>query len=176
MDEIRTERLIWRLPEAADFEALHMLVSDFDVIKWTGSWPSPADEAFTRRRCKPMNAERGFSGFVFLEGDLIGTMGIEQGELGYMFARDHWGFGYATEIGTPFVNRAFEMTAWKTLTARVGQDNAGSARVLEKLGFERTGAGRCGSAAQGKELDSFEYELIRTRWKAFPPINPVPLL
>lgn len=166
MDELHTLRLTWRPPCAKDFTALHRLVSDYQVVKWTGTWPFPAEQALTRRRCVPMDAVRGFFGLVFLDDALIGAMGFEQGELSYMFGRTHWGKGYATEIGRAMIARAFQITDWPGLSARVGQTNAGSARVLEKLGFQRTGTGTCNSVAQGCDLTSFEYELTRRNWLA----------
>lgn len=171
MNEIHTDRLFWRLPDAKDFDSFHQLVSDYEVVKWTGVWPHPSDPEFTRPRCKPKDLETTISGPVFLGDKLIGTMGIENGELGYMFARDHWGQGYATEIGHALIARAFHRMDWDRLTARTGQENPGSGRVLEKLGFRRVGTGQCGSVAQGGDIPSFEYELTRTDWLAANPLH-----
>jgi ribosomal-protein-alanine N-acetyltransferase len=171
MDDIRTVRLRWRWPHEDDFAALHQMVSDYDVVKWTSSWPYPADSALTRQRCKPMDAADGFSGPVFLGDTLIGSLVCANGEFGYMFAQDHWGQGYATEIGRAAVSRAFEVLSWDRITARTSQENAGSARVLVKLGFSRIGTGQCGSIAQGREVASFEYELTRADWLAANPLR-----
>lgn len=165
MVEITTERLFWRRADPGDLDALHALVSDYEVVKDTATWPSPPDRAFSAGRCVPFDLDKGLVGHVFLAGSLIGAMGVNGGEtggvLGYMFARAHWGRGYATEIGRALVAAAFARYAWPEISACVFDVNPASARVLEKLGFEVTGHCAGPSAARGATLPMRTFRLGR---------------
>ncbi|MGJ8583284.1 MAG: GNAT family N-acetyltransferase [Marinosulfonomonas sp.] len=161
MFELRTNRLLWRGPKASDYDAMFDLVSDYEVVKWTGTWPYPADPELTRTRCTPVEQGVPLSGPVFLGETLIGSAGVHDGELGYMFAKDHWGHGYASEICAAILDHAFQHSDHQRIIAKVARTNAGSIRVLEKLGFHRINASQCSSVAQGKQLDSYDYALDR---------------
>ncbi len=151
--EIRTERLLLRPARPEDLDAFHRLVSDFAVVRQTASWPWPPDRAFTASRCQPVPPGDGMVGLVFLPGktgpELIGSMGAFRGGLGYMFARAHWGRGYATEIGRALIAHVWAHYPWDEITATVLEGNPASVRVLEKLGFVAAGATTCPSIARG---------------------------
>ena len=91
-------------------------------------------------------------------GRVVGTVGChkpEPPECGYMFRREYWGRGYATEalegwlgvywglprrvvrVGDREVHGVDEQ---ETLLAVVTEDNSGSRRVLAKCGFVQDGA------------------------------------
>lgn len=137
---IKTERLTLRRAHPDDLEAMHLLVSDFEVSKMTASWPSPPDRGFTATRCQPMDPAKGMAGPVFAGGEMVGMMGVHDDPkgpgLGYAFRRDHWGKGYATEIGRALIAHTWATYDWPSLRGCVFDDNAGSSRVLEKLGFK----------------------------------------
>jgi len=171
MDDIRTERLRWRSPRASDVDGYMGFVTDYEVVKWTSSWPYPADRDFVASRCVPVDAARGFAGPVFLGNQQIGGIGVIDAELGYFFARPHWGRGYASEIGRAVLARAFHRYDHDQITACVIRGNPASGRVLEKLGFERTGRSRCGSVAQGGTFDNDTFALNRATWLAANPLR-----
>ena len=148
-----TPRLVWRQGRAEDVDALHAVVSDFDVVCQTETWPWPADRGFTEARCLTTPTSDSVLGVVTQEDELIGFLGIKNGgHLGYMFAKDHWGKGYATEIGHAAIEYAFSNFAWPQLEACVFADNPSSSRVLEKLGFEERHACEGPCAARGDVL------------------------
>ncbi len=166
--EICTERLVMRRARAEDYDAIHALVDDFDVVKMTGSWPFPPDPDLIARRSEPSDAALGMVGPVFLAGELIGIVGANSaapeasaGELGYMFARAHWGRGYATEIGRALIAHVWQRYAWEMITACVFDDNPASGRVLEKLGFAQTGHCTAYCTARAAELPTLTYRLDR---------------
>ncbi len=164
MDEITTERLRRREPCLSDVDGYMSFVSDYEVVKWTATWPRSADREFVINRCVPVDADLGFAGPVFLGEELIGGMGLIEGEIGYFFAPKHWGKGFATEIASAMIARAFHCYDWDQITASVMNGNPGSGRVLDKLGFRRSGNSRCWSEAQGAESDTCEYLLTRRQW------------
>jgi len=73
----------------------------------------------------------GFSGFKLIDGNV---------DFGYRLAAEHWGSGYATEAGRAVIAYGFEQLGLKSIVATADMRNAGSIRVIEKLGFtfERT--------------------------------------
>ena len=86
--EARSARLTYRAMQAVDAPALHAIVSHWDVTRQLGpKWPWPAEMAFTETRTTPY-AGAGFAWGVFLGPDLIGTVAVTEGELGYMLAPD----------------------------------------------------------------------------------------
>jgi RimJ/RimL family protein N-acetyltransferase len=64
---------------------------------------------------------------------------LPDADIGYAFLPEHFGKGYAVEAGTATVEHARRDFGMKRLLGLVSPDNAGSIRVLEKLGlaFER---------------------------------------
>lgn len=56
-------------------------------------------------------------------------------ELGYFFAPSSWGKGYATELGFACIAMARGERKLSRLRAFTHPDNAGSRKVLEKMGF-----------------------------------------
>ncbi len=169
MREIKTARLRMRDPSPDDLEIYLAFVSDYEVVKWTSSWPYPADREFTLSRCQQIDPENGFVGLIFQGDEHIGGMSCFDGALGYFIARDHWGKGYATEMAQAAIARAFAVLDWDQITAEVMQGNDGSQRVLEKLGFVCVGDTRCVSQAQGGEFVASRYVLTRAKWLAANP-------
>ncbi|OEO29959.1 GNAT family N-acetyltransferase [Devosia insulae DS-56] len=75
--------------------------------------------------------EAQFIGLVDIDGISEG-----QGKLGYWFDRGVWGRGFASEAAAAVVRFAFAEAGLKQLQAGHAADNAASAKVLLKLGFE----------------------------------------
>ncbi|PID37003.1 MAG: GNAT family N-acetyltransferase [Rhodobacterales bacterium] len=172
MTELTTARLTLRSLTPADFDALFALVSDYEVAKMTASWPHPADPELTRARCQPY-AGTGFVFGAFAGPELVGVLGVtaehDPPELGYMFARAHWGRGLASEACRAAVNHAFASFDWPEIAACVFDDNPASARVLEKLGFEATGPCTGSSAARASDaLPTQNFRLARGKAAAKP--------
>ncbi|MDA5094937.1 GNAT family N-acetyltransferase [Aliiroseovarius sp. KMU-50] len=166
MTRLITDRLTMRCAQPSDLDALHMLVSNFEVVKMTSSWPWPADRAFTATRAVPFDKTLGVVGLVFHHDELVGSMGMtsttgETPEMGYMFGSAHWGKGYATEMGRAMIVYCWEAFDWDEISACVFDDNEASDRVLVKLGFEFVGPCRGYSRARGKELPTRTYRLPR---------------
>lgn len=163
--EIVTGRLRLRRARPADFDALHALVSDYEVVKMTGSWPWPPDRDLTASRATPFDPEKGLVGPVFLGAELIGVVGVSEdggnGDFGYMFARAHWGKGYATEMGRAVLAHAWGRYDWPVIEACVFEGNPASSRVLEKLGFTEVGACVHACAARGEMLPTRSFRLPR---------------
>lgn len=150
---------------------MHAIVSDFEVVKGTATWPHPANREFTASRCVVMSGQVDFGGPVFLGDEMIGLIGIRDQTLGYMYARKHWGQGYAGEMAGALIARAFGLSDTAEINAGFWADNPASGRVLEKLGFAATGPSVQFCAARGQNVDGIDMVLSRAVWLAANPLR-----
>jgi [ribosomal protein S5]-alanine N-acetyltransferase len=153
--ELTTERLHLRPFTEADRLAIHAVYADPEVMRHVGHGAHRTIEETVAalRVYGEVLERRGFSFLAVTERDggaLVGDAGLyplgEDVELGYTLARSAWGRGYATELGRALVAHAFEALGAPRVVAQVEPGNAGSRRVLEKLGMTeremRTAYGR----------------------------------
>ena len=146
---ITTERLLLRPIKVDDLEDFYKLRTQIEVMQWTTRGKVDEDRAFTTgwmERFLPPNDSVSFN-FAVEElsspGRIVGTLGshiAEPPEVGYMFRKDAWGKGYATE-GL----RAWLKVYWSLPRKEVDVDDEtpGSERqnqkVLQKCGFVESG-------------------------------------
>ena len=75
-------------------------------------------------------------------GRLIGIAGTQplgttgDLEVGWIFARDRWGLGYATEAGEACMRYVLETLARPRVVAIIDPDNEPSKRVAARLGMQ----------------------------------------
>jgi RimJ/RimL family protein N-acetyltransferase len=149
-EQIKTERLLLRRPRQSDAQAIFdSYASDGEVTRYL-SWPthrsvadtlaflSLSDEEWLRWPAGPYLVFPHESGKA---GALLGSTGLfyqgtTRAVTGYVFAREAWGHGYATESLRAMVEVA-RQTAVERLEAICHAEHAPSAHVLEKCGFTR---------------------------------------
>ena len=159
---VLTDRLILRDITEADAELLFDLDSDPDVMRYIG--PRPATEVgpyrdrirdvYMPHQAHPWHGVRvvldrlggEFLGWVFVRPAVASKIAAEMGwtrpdeeEVGYRYRRIAWGRGIATEAATPLVRIALDDPATAAVVACAHAGNAGSLRVLAKLGLQRIG-------------------------------------
>lgn len=162
----RTARLTYRPRQALDRDALHDLVSRAEVTRQLGpKWPWPADPDFTLTRSRPYQGQ-GFVWGIFREGVHVGSIGVTEGELGYVLHPDHHGQGLAAEAVERALTRAFDEDGLDRVTAGVWADNAASLGLLHKFGFRVTGETLGTSALRPDPAPGFTLELTRAEWQA----------
>ena len=66
-------------------------------------------------------------------------LGVQRVNLGYRFAVEAWGQGFATEMGKAALNFGFSNVQLGDVYAYVRPTHAASIRVLEKIGMQRCG-------------------------------------
>jgi ribosomal-protein-alanine N-acetyltransferase len=161
-EPLLTDRLILRDITEADAQLLYDLHSDPEVMRYLGPRPAP-DVAGYRERTRtvyvpyqahPWHGVRivldrtsgEFLGWVFARPATdsrfareIGWTRPDEVEVGYRYRRSAWGRGLATEAAAPLVRIALADPATTAVVACALAGNAGSLRVLEKLGLERVG-------------------------------------
>ncbi len=159
-----------RLFKEDDFAALHAIVSDYEVAKMLGSWPYPAEPAFTRARMETPEAKAGQVLVIEVDGALAGTIG-GVGGIGYMLGQAYWARGIASWAVAEMLNRMFEGTSLEETTACVWHGNPASERVLIKNGFRMVGACEDFCQARGVRLKNNSFKLRRADWARQQPLR-----
>lgn len=155
--------LTYRDFAAADFDALHAMMSHWPIVRQLGGWPWPPVPAFTRSRCQPYDGD----GFVWAvcDGDqLVGTVGVTKGDLGYALAPAYQGRGIMPKASRHAISHAFATQDLELLTASTWWDNAASYGLLCKLGFRHWQTRYVRSKARGVPTLCNELRLTRTDW------------
>jgi RimJ/RimL family protein N-acetyltransferase len=160
---LTTERLLLRLPEPTDAEALHRAYRDAEVMRYVGDG-KPFTFEQTRATVERFRERWRVDGFGALVveradgGGLIGEVDLlawdratwaygfrsELGsetelEVGWTLARDAWGRGYATEAAIALRDWAFDELKPPRLISMIFPANVRSQRVAAKIGerFDR---------------------------------------
>lgn len=110
---------------------------------------------------------------VVVDGDPVGIVGFEEMEpsswgvveLGYFFDPVAWGNGYATAAAALAVEHAFRERRYAKVVATVYETNPVSARVLEKVGFEREATLRAEAFIEGERVDVHRYGLLAAEYE-----------
>ena len=101
------------------------------------------------------------------DGVVIGKAGFwKLPEVGYILHPDHWGQGLAGEAVEASIGHVFATREIDDLVADVDPENAASIRLLERLGFVRTGFAERTWHIAGEWKDSLAYGLSRADWTA----------
>ena len=87
-------------------------------------------------------------------------------ELGYVFAPDAGGFGYATEACTAVLGLAFDQLALHRVVARLDARNDRSARLAERLGMRREAHLISNELLKGEWTDELDYAILAEEWSA----------
>jgi [ribosomal protein S5]-alanine N-acetyltransferase len=146
-----------------------------DVYNWTLRIPHPYTEAdadtwlsivaeSTQKYGRPV-----YWAIRDSENRLIGSCGIEAGaidrwrraEIGYWLAKPYWGRGIMTDVVRVACEHAFREFDLIKIWAAVFSDNAASARVLEKCGFQLEGLLKRHYVKDGRPIDARFYGLLR---------------
>lgn len=161
---LRTERLVLRHARSTDLADLHAVLSDQKAMRW---WATLAHDTLeqTETWLADMIAGNAAGSVDFVierDGVVIGKAGCWRlPDIGYILHPDHWGQGLAAEAVMATIDAVFAHTPVETLTADVDPENAASIRLLERLGFHRTGFAERTWLIGGEWKDSFYYALPR---------------
>jgi RimJ/RimL family protein N-acetyltransferase len=167
--DIATARLRLRRFRPADAGLIELYASDPRVARMTERIPHPYPPglaaAFIERVAAGTRDELGWAidadDGVEAENGLIGTImlrldGSDSARIGYWLAPAYWGTGYATEAAEAVVGFA-RAAGFRTVTARVFQDNPASIKVLLNAGFAYTDDGDVYSVARGAMVPTHNY-------------------
>lgn len=164
--EIQTARLLLRRPRPDDLDAFVTMMSDARGMRYWSTLPH-ADRDVTRAwldRKIERTAAGGEDFTIEFEGRVVGDVGAGRlPDFGFMIHPEYWGRGIASEAAAAFIDYAFTRQLTDQLLADVDPRNLASLRVLEKLGFARTGEARNTFLLGDEWCDSIYLTLARPR-------------
>jgi len=180
MRELETERLTIRNFGINDWEALHEMINQYESsefavydhqwptspeeIKKTTAWFASGDSYFAV--C--LKDTGRFVGFVSLNPEQKSD--CREFNIGYIFNFDYHGKGYATEACRAAIGHAFDRLQAQSVLAGTAAENRVSCRLLERLGFKRTGesTGSLRNTRDGKPIEflGYTYAISRDEWEA----------
>lgn len=150
--QLATKRLRLREFLGKDHDAVHRYASDPEVTRYM-DW-GPNDENATRVflqevRSSAASYPRSRYALAVVRRDLdqlIGSVELQlagskpdSAALGYVFARQSWGNGYATEAADALLRYGFDELGLHEIMATCDPNNNASAAVLEKIGMRPEG-------------------------------------
>jgi RimJ/RimL family protein N-acetyltransferase len=183
---IDTERLILRDFREGDWRSVHAYWTDpryqrynpevEDVeraVRELVGWFVQQQDEQPRRKFQLALIDR-------TDGRLIGNCGIRvndhelrEANIGYELNPDAWGRGYATEAARAILAFGFDRLKLHRVWAECVADNAGSIRVLEKLGMRREARFREHKWYRDRWWDTLIYAILDEEWHSAKPVpNP----
>ena len=161
--EIVTARLTLRSARPDDLEAMHAVLSDPRATRW---WSTPPHDSLEQTAAwldsMIANGPDHPDFVIELDGLVIGKAGFWRlPDVGYILQPDHWGQGIAGEAVGAAIDHVFATRDLDDLTADVDPDNAASIRLLERLGFVKTGFAERTWNIGGEWKNSLYYGLSR---------------
>jgi [ribosomal protein S5]-alanine N-acetyltransferase len=162
---LTTPRLTLRPLAMSDAPMLHQWLSDPQVMRYWSTLPHTdiaQTEAWVQLSLDAMAKGEAQDFAVLFEGRVIGRVAFWQGdEIGFFFDPKMQGNGFAAEALRAIAAYGFETLGFTEIRADVDPDNAASLRVLERVGFQRTGTAEKTFEIGGKWFDSVYLSLKR---------------
>jgi 8-oxo-dGTP diphosphatase len=185
---LTTDRLTLRPLTAADAEALHRLVNDFEVTRNLTVVPFPyprdlADDwiAATARELAAGSAyQLAITGREGAQEVLVGVVGLRldakarTGRLGYWVGRRFWGHGVASEAAGRLARWAMANLEIDRLISEVATDNPASAAVLRRIGFRQVGEAVAQFVSRGGQHPVWQFLAARDDIFGHTEVEPSP--
>ena len=184
-DDLRTERLLLRRAQPDDVDAMVERRNDPEVTRlqnWTLPFtretaqqhianavatPGPVDERWWMATVVLADTGQPDTGQIVGEIVVHPTNGTRTAEVGYTFARQFWGRGYAVEALTAMTDWLFTNLPVTRLHAGLHPDNRASAMLLERTGFLFEGHPRLSFWLGDDNSDDWIYGMTRADWQAW---------
>lgn len=181
---LQTERVTLRPLGADDADLLIELDSDPAVMRYLSGGEPTAPELVRDRDLPGVlagydrwggrfglfaaheTAGGAFVGWFALRPEREGP--LDEVELGYRLRQAAWGRGYATEVSSALLERAFAGLGVRVVRGATMGLNRASQRVMEKVGMtvaEQLATPEDMLAVEGAELGGFRYEITREQWE-----------
>jgi [ribosomal protein S5]-alanine N-acetyltransferase len=140
-----TERMVLREMEMADLDDLMAIFSDPEAMRYYPSTKSREEAEAWVRWTLGSYRDHGFGQWVAIlksSGEFAGQCGLtvqevegeEEVEIGYLFLREFWGRGLATEAARAARDHGFAL-GYPRLISIIDPGNLASRRVAEKTGL-----------------------------------------
>jgi ribosomal-protein-alanine N-acetyltransferase len=170
---IQTPRLLLRLFTERDESDVHEYGSDAVVAQYTDWGPNAAAQTRDRIQGYLKDQMTWPRDEVYLavelrtEHKVIGTIRLKiqdeqtrTADFGFVFHRQYWNQGYATEATSAVLRVAFTTLGLHRVRATCDTRNVGSWRVMEKVGMQREAEFRQDALQKGQWRDSYLYAML----------------
>jgi ribosomal-protein-alanine N-acetyltransferase len=170
---LQTQRLTLRPVRVEDAPALFAARGDAEAMRYW-DWPEQPDVGHVQGILAahiPQPDDDSMLWWVAAlsqDGPAIGECDLSEidhhhgrAEIGFLFARAHWGQGYAREAMERVMAYGFGDLGLERLSARVHDGNSASLRLLERLGFAHEGRLRGHIVREGVRRDCLVYGRLR---------------
>lgn len=174
---VETDRLLLREFGKDDFDAVHAYATDVEVVRympWGPNGEADTREFLARAAASARAVPRAGYELAVVEkatSRLVGGVGLHRSEpasgtamIGYCLARSAWGRGLATEAARAMLAFGFGELGLHRVWAGCDPDNAGSVRVLEKIGMRREGHLREDTWIRDEWRDTLVYGILAREW------------
>lgn len=162
-----TERLLLRRFTLDDVDALYLLTTIPEVIRYVGNTPLPSRDAALdtlKTRLLRDYEVHGYGRFAVVwkaTGAVVGFCGVKYleeigaNELGYRYLPELWGQGVAKESCRAVIDHARETLKLRRLVSLIHPENEGSKNVVRKLGFTYESTQVIDGIIQGQPLEVY---------------------
>lgn len=149
MKVIETQRLLLRPIRYQDWKNLFHIFADpvvmqfyprtrtkKEIIEWIEEWAdyyAKYQKGFLACELKETGEFVGVSGVL----SSMNIEGKEEVEVGYLFIKQYWGQGFATEAAEACLDYGFNTLGYERLVFFIDPQNYGSIRVAEKNGLKK---------------------------------------
>jgi RimJ/RimL family protein N-acetyltransferase len=180
---IETERLLLRAFRREDLEALYAMQSDPEIARFLPRQSRSREETeqvlarrIASRELVADDDELSLAVERRDDGRTIGDLTLwlrsaesSQAEIGYVFAADAGGRGFATEAVRALVGLAFDGLGAHRVYARADARNGASRRLLERLGMRLEAHFRESEIFKGEWGEEVVYAILAAEWPPAPP-------
>jgi RimJ/RimL family protein N-acetyltransferase len=171
---LETERLILRVPRRVDVDAIVRLADNRKLAEMTALIPHPYGRSDAEEWISSLGTaanEVGLGITLREDGAFIGACGLSlrgdgMHDLGYWIGEPYWGNGYATEAARALIDHAFARMNLAALVSCCRMKNSASRRVLEKCGFQWTGAALLRVRALAGSVPADQFRLEQSTWES----------
>ena len=174
--ELETERLMIREFKQTDIDSIHEYASDPEVVRYMPFEPNTPEQSknyFERAINRQQEETRTDYELAVIHKEsnkLIGGCRLNkvsdiQAQIGFIYNKKYWGYGYATETAKALVDYGFTELGIHRIYATCDPDNVASKRVLEKAGLVLEGRLRENMMIHGRFRDSLILGILKHEWE-----------
>lgn len=160
-----------RTVEEEDIEFIRDTYNHPEVRTYISNW-TPANKEQEREFFENVVCgDEGVQLLVTHDEEPIGMIGLQPKEqpnvmeIGLWLHPDYHGNGYGTEASRLIVDHAFSELGVHRVKARAMDNNPGSNRIWEKLGFQKEGKLRENMLHEGEYRDTNVYGILEDEWE-----------
>lgn len=170
----------------ADWESVQVYSSDPEVAKYVEWGPNtPSETKNFVRRAIDLSKDRPRQAFELAvtmtsTGTVVGGCGLtitlpkfKTAAIGYVFNRDYWGQGVASEAARALLKFGFDELGLHRIYATCDSRNVGSARVMEKCGMRFEGEFKADMQIKGTWRDTKLYAILEDEWRAIALLHDI---